>query len=77
MDVIIYPLAFGGRAFEPVTDKGKVWCEDVLSRNPDYPVFRSPDGCMAGFSDEAFGVEPQDFEAFADDARDAGLELGV
>lgn len=72
-DIRIFRLTFGGAAFEPLTDAGRAWCSDVLARNPDYSVFKAGDGCMAGFSDPAFGCEPYDFQAFAEDINDAGL----
>jgi hypothetical protein len=73
-DVRIHAIAFGGRAFEPITDDGKAWARNVVSCNPDYPIFRAPDRCMTGFDPDAFGVEPCDFEAFLDDLNAAGLK---
>lgn len=73
MDIIIHPLAFGGRAFEPVSAAGKTWAADIVGRNLDYPIFRVPDGCMTGFGVDDFGVEPCDFAAFFEDLCAAGL----
>jgi hypothetical protein len=73
-DILIHHISFGGRAFEPLTGAGRDWCEDVLARNPDYSVFKAGDGCMTGFDDPAaFGCEPCDFDAFAEDIISAGL----
>ena len=71
-DIQIHPIAFGGYAFEPLTDAGRQWARNVTS---GYPVFRSPDGCMTGFSHDAFGIEPCDYGAFTDDLRDSGLRV--
>jgi hypothetical protein len=73
-DILIHVIAFGGRAFEPLTDKGHDWCEKVRAENDDNPSVYIPfDACMTGFDDPAFGCEPCDFEAFAEDIISAGL----
>jgi hypothetical protein len=73
MDIEVSRTAFGGFAFEPTTDAGRHWVQGVVERNPDYPVFRHPDPCLTGFGDDAIGVEPCDFDAFATDMVDAGI----
>jgi len=74
IDIEISRIAFGGVAFEPLTEAGKRWASRVTD-DPDLSVFRQPDGCMAGFSEDAFGVEPQDFERFYEDARSVFLNV--
>jgi hypothetical protein len=79
-DILIHSIAFGGRAFEPLTDAGRAWCRDVRKRNNEtdgYPVFRPGDACMTGFDNPAFGCEPCDFDAFAEDIIDAGLTAAL
>ena len=77
MDIELYQTAFGGLVFEPMTDAGHQWLQDVVERNPDYPIYQHLDGCMAGFSNDALGVESCDFEAFAADMIDAGIKSNI
>jgi hypothetical protein len=73
-DILIHPITFGGRAFEPLTGAGRDWCAKVRADNDDNPSVYIPyDGCMAIFDDPAFGCEPYDFQAFFDDMQSAGL----
>jgi hypothetical protein len=73
MDIEVSRTAFGGFAFQPMTDAGRDWVKAVVKRNPDYPVFRHPDPCLSNFDADAIGVEPCDFDAFAADMVDAGI----
>jgi hypothetical protein len=74
-DIIIYPLSFGGKAFEPQTEAGRSWTQAKLESNPD--LFTPDDGCMNGFFQGSIGVEPQDFDDYFDDIEAAGLTSNV
>jgi len=77
MDIEVSQTTFGGFVFEPMTDAGRQWVQDVVERNPDYPVLQRPDGCMTGFNANAIGIEPCDFDAFCDDLTEAGLGSNI
>lgn len=60
-DFIVYPLAFGGTALEPVTDRAKQLLQRWRADNRQ-AVYATPDACMTGFSDDTLGFEPHDAE---------------
>jgi hypothetical protein len=74
IDILIHPIAFGGKAFEPLTDAGRDWCAKVRANNDDNPSVYIPfDGCMTGFDDPAFGCDLYYFLPFVEELQSAGL----
>lgn len=74
-DLILHRLAFGGFAFEPVTEAGMTFLEDFVAPDGGLSIFTNEDACMAGFSDYAVGFEPQDFGQVYDCAAACGLTV--
>lgn len=76
IDIRIHPIAFGGRAFEPLTDAGRNWCKQAYDdKDSNSHLYFPPDGCMTGFDYPTFGCEPRAFEGCLEAAREAGLTL--
>ena len=75
-DLILHPLAFGGVAFEPVSDAGESWLWGY-SVNLGGAPFTSADACMAELPDSAVGFEPHDRDSVLMDATLAGLTIAA
>lgn len=72
-DILIYSIAFGGVAFEPLTLPSMQWCKEQAESNES--LFRYPDACLTGFHVDAIACEGRDATDLAQAARDAGLTI--
>lgn len=75
-DILCYSLPFGGGAFEPKTEKGKVWAAGIIADAFDGLFLPDRDACMADFGEGCFGVEPCDRADYVIAARASGLLVG-
>ena len=72
-DILIYGIAFGRVAFEPLTLPAMEWCK--FQAESDDTVFRYPDACLTGFHIDAIACEGRDAMDLADSAHMAGLTI--
>lgn len=71
--ILIYNIAFGGVAFEPLTLAAMEWCKDQAEA--DDTLFRHPDACLTGFHVDAIACNPRDAEDLIERAHAVGLTI--